>query len=50
LCPFKYTIPMHTAFLSSAFCVMDEIWTGHILNTTQKHYSLKELAQLAIYS
>jgi hypothetical protein len=25
LCPFKYTIPMHTAFLSSAFCVMDEI-------------------------
>jgi len=25
LCPFKYTIPMHTAFLGSAFCVTDEI-------------------------
>jgi hypothetical protein len=25
LCSFKYTIPMHTAFLGSAFCVMDEI-------------------------
>jgi len=25
LCSFKYTIPLHTAFLGNAFCVMDEI-------------------------
>ena len=29
---FKYTISMHTAFLGRAFCVMAEIWTGHLFN------------------